>query len=68
MEGDKNSLLSLFTNVEHNHLLTDSGFSPHARPSQVTVLILQIYSEGGYVTEPGRALYCKHSFASFDNQ
>lgn len=31
MAGDKNSLLSLFPNEEHNHLLTDSRFSPRAR-------------------------------------
>ncbi len=30
--GDKNSLLSLFPNEEHNHLSTDSGLSPQARP------------------------------------
>lgn len=28
----RDSLLSLFPNEEHNHPLTDSGFSPHARP------------------------------------
>ncbi len=30
--GDKNSLLSLFSNEEHDHLSTDSGLLPQARP------------------------------------
>lgn len=32
MAGAKNSLLSLFSNEEHNHVSTDSGLSPQARP------------------------------------
>ncbi len=62
MADDKNSLLSLFSNEEHDHLSTDSGLSPQARP--LSGEPLSVYSEGGYVTEPAGALYCKHSSAS----